>query len=383
MPLRHLILTASLATLLGGCVVAPHPHDHQVYHEDHYYYSDDDYYDYYDTPSYEGYYYVRVIFIDSTPYYVDDDRHVRPIPRHLHDHFRRSPYRRSDRRVPVFSRDSEVRDGYQMSRVVYLNGVPHYVGDGRDARPLPSQMRERFPVPSQQNNGVNPSNRRIPLQHRGDERGQVPPAYGRERGRDESRGFGREQERNEPQGLGRERERDESRGFEREQERNEPQGLGRERERDESRGFEREQERNEPQGREQERNESQGFGRERPRFQPPAVVRERERYQRNEAKGGSRQREEPRSNPAPLGRDKRERPSSNRDRQEPGFAHEERRAPAQRNGGEQRSDRPATTSRPSRDTQPQKDSGAKRPVKKKRDDEEEEKPARSDRRERD
>src|SRR5512143_1942903 len=130
MTLRNIVLILGLATLLGGCVVTPR--QFADYPDNNYYY-DNDYYDYYDTPSYEGYYYVRIIFIGNAPYYVDDDRHIRPLPPRVYDHFRRSPYRTSGGRLPVFSRDAEVRDGYPMSRIVYLNNIPYYVGNDRTA----------------------------------------------------------------------------------------------------------------------------------------------------------------------------------------------------------------------------------------------------------
>lgn len=217
MSLRKLVLIGSLATVLGGCVVAPAPHAHRGgYYDDNYYYSDDDYYDYHATPSYEGYFYVRVIFIGNIPYYVDDDRHVRPIPRHLHDHFRKSPYRNRDRHAPYFSRDREVRDGYNMSRVVYFDGVPYYVEDGRVARPLPNHMHDRFrAAPFARDNGRNDNGRYAPPMQRPDRRNE-PPVYGRDWDRNESPTYGRERDRNETV-YGREQERMTPPPFERDQ----------------------------------------------------------------------------------------------------------------------------------------------------------------------
>jgi hypothetical protein len=212
MSLRKLVLIGSLATVLGGCVVAPAPHAHRGgYYDDNNYYSDDDYYDYHATPSYEGYFYVRVIFIGNIPYYVDDDRHVRPIPRHLHDHFRKSPFRNRDRHAPYFSRDREVRDGYDMSRVVYFNNVPHYVENGRVARPLPNHMHDRFrAAPFGRDNDRSNDGRFTP------DRRNEPPSYGRDRdrrespvyGRERDPAYGREQERMTPPPFDRDRDRD-------------------------------------------------------------------------------------------------------------------------------------------------------------------------------
>lgn len=198
MSLRKLVLLGGLATILGGCVVAPAPHS-RVQYEDDYYYSDDDYYDYYNTPSYQGYYYVRVIFIGNTPYYVGDDRHVRPIPRHLHPHFIKYRKKYKDRHAPYFSRDTEVRDGYHMSRMVYFNDRPYYVEDGRVARPMPNHMQERFryaPLPRFMNNGNN--ERPMPPQQRHDEQRYERPSYGGEPERNQRPVYGREPERMSP-----------------------------------------------------------------------------------------------------------------------------------------------------------------------------------------
>ncbi len=175
MNLRNIVLLTGLAALMGGCVVTPRSYPPQAYYpESGGYYYDDYYYDYHDTPSYEGYYYARVIFIGSIPYYVDDDRRIRPIPPQLQDHFRRYPYG-SIGRGPVFSPEREVRNGYPMSRIVYFNNVPYYVEDGRAARPLPNNLQDRFryspPVYG---------NRPQPPMMRGNDPHNVPPAYGRD-----------------------------------------------------------------------------------------------------------------------------------------------------------------------------------------------------------
>lgn len=136
MTLRAIVMVAGLATLVGGCSTPSEPrhHDDRGYPYDHRVYRD--------TDSYQGYYYVRIIYISGTPWYVDDYRRVRPIPRHLHSHFQHSTWVRS--LPPRFGRDREVRDGYDVSRIVYINNVPHYVDDDRRARAVPDRVRSRF-----------------------------------------------------------------------------------------------------------------------------------------------------------------------------------------------------------------------------------------------
>lgn len=187
MNIRTTLLLAGLAASLAGCVVtqrtAP-PRDHD-YRYDHDY--DDDYYDYHSTPSYEGYFYVRIIFIRNIPYYVDDNRYIRPIPPHLHDHFRRYPYSKLGR-SPVFSRDSAVRDGYPMSRIIYLDGVPYHVEDNRIAQPLPERLHQRFRY-TPANQVIAPVNGNRPQdsgQH-DNGRNNEAPAYGQERARNRDR----------------------------------------------------------------------------------------------------------------------------------------------------------------------------------------------------
>lgn len=210
MNIRNILLLASLAAFLSGCVVthptAP-PRDHD--------YDDDVYYDYRNTPSYEGYYYVRIIFIHNVPYYVDDNRYIRPIPPHLHDHFRKYPYN-TLRRPPVFSRDSEVRDGYPMSRIIYMDGTPYHVEDSRIAQPVPAKLQQRFRYP-QENMGRPPQ---ASGQH-DNGRNNEPPAYGRERNQEEHAPNGRVREERSPETRNQPRERIAQPPFERRQRRDE------------------------------------------------------------------------------------------------------------------------------------------------------------------
>jgi hypothetical protein len=175
MNVRNLILLTGLSAFLLGCVVNPRP----------YYAGDYDYYDYLDTPSYDGYYYARIIFIGNIPYYVYDDRQVRPIPPHLREHFIRYPYQ-TLHRPPVFSRDKEVRDGYPMSRIIYLNGVPYNVRDNRTAEPLPNKLHQRFRyTPSSEGDFPGDDYRpRQPNQGRDDRHNELP-SFGPARGNNE------------------------------------------------------------------------------------------------------------------------------------------------------------------------------------------------------
>ena len=167
MSIRNFFLFAGLSVFLFGCVVTPRPFHSRAY--------DNDYYGYQDSPSYEGYYYAQIIFIGTIPYYVGDDRIVRPIPFRLRDHFRRYDYDRL-RRPPVFSRDREVRDGYPVSRIVYLNGVPYHVGDNRRAQALPNNLRDRFRyTPSPQGN-FNRNDNRPERFDRGQDNRQIEPS---------------------------------------------------------------------------------------------------------------------------------------------------------------------------------------------------------------
>lgn len=220
MSFRTMIVVAGLATLAGGCAVEPRQYDDRGYRYEPRVYRD--------TDSYQGYFYFRVIYISGTPWYVDEYRRVRPIPPHLHSHFRDASWARS--LPPRFGRDREVRDGYDISRIVYINDVPHYVDDDRRARPVPDRVRSRFEyrviVPQQDADRRGDDRRGDNRQgdnrqgddRRGDDRPQpsqryddrearpVPPAYGRER--EVSPSQGREQERQENQAYERERERD-------------------------------------------------------------------------------------------------------------------------------------------------------------------------------
>lgn len=176
MSIRNILFLAGLAILLAGCVIHSRPYPPRDY-DDRYY---DDYYDYRSTPSYEGYYYVRIIFISDVPYYVDDDRYVRPIPPRLREHFRRYRYDALGR-PPIFSRDREVRDGYPVSRIIYLDGVPYHVGDDRRAQPLPERLRPHFRyAPEHPGNAPANSDRPQPPVQRDNDRGRdqrEPPPY--------------------------------------------------------------------------------------------------------------------------------------------------------------------------------------------------------------
>ncbi len=213
MTLRTMVIVAGLAALAGGCSTPSeprqqddrgYPYDHRVYR---------------DTDSYQGYYYVRIIYINGDPWYVDDYRRVRPIPRHLHSHFQYSTWVRS--LPPRFGREREMRDGYDLSRIVYINDVPLYVDDDRRTRAVPDRLHNRFEyraVMPQQGDDRRGDERR------GDERPQppqryddrearpVPPASGRDersapaaQGREQppDRGAGRDEGRPTPQDKGR------------------------------------------------------------------------------------------------------------------------------------------------------------------------------------
>lgn len=233
MTIRTMVLVAGLATLVGGCAVThvePRQHDVRVHRHEPRVYRE--------TDSYEGYFYVRIIYISGTPWYVDEYRRVRPIPSHLHSHFAYSTWVRS--LPPRFGRDREVRDGYDISRIVYINNVPHYVDDDRRARPVPERVRSRFEyrfvVPQQDTDRRGDDRRGDDRQgddrrddRRGDERSQAPQQYDDREVRPAPPAYGREQERKEPPAYGREREVPPSQG--REQERQENQAYERERER--------------------------------------------------------------------------------------------------------------------------------------------------------
>jgi hypothetical protein len=184
MNLRNILLLTGLAVFMAGCVVRPRPYPPPYYDSPY----DDVYYDYRNTPSYEGYYYVRIIFIRNVPYYVDDDRRIRPIPPRLQDHFRRYPYNTLNR-PPVFSRDREVRDGYPVSRIIYFDGVPYNVGNDRIAKPLPERLQPRFRyTPSSRGNapayGDRPQPPAQPPGQHDNGRNNEPPVNFRDRDRE-------------------------------------------------------------------------------------------------------------------------------------------------------------------------------------------------------
>lgn len=129
-----------LAALAGGCTVAPRHEEVRVYQHDRHVVYDRDVI--HETDSYEGYYYVRIVYFDGVPWYVDEDLNARPVPPHLRSQFRHASWVRSA--PPRFSRDPRVRDGYLLSRIVYINGAPYHVDEDRRARPIPSRLRSRF-----------------------------------------------------------------------------------------------------------------------------------------------------------------------------------------------------------------------------------------------
>lgn len=129
-----------LAALAGGCTVAPRHEEVRVYQHDRYVVRDRHVVHEHD--AYEGYYYVRIVYFDGVPWYVDEDLHARPVPPHLRHHFRDASWVRSA--PPRFSRDPRVWDGYALSRIVYIDGRPYHVDEDRHARPIPSKLRSRF-----------------------------------------------------------------------------------------------------------------------------------------------------------------------------------------------------------------------------------------------
>lgn len=133
MNIRTLLIAAGLATLAGGCTVTP-DYDDRGYGPGYPVYRD--------TDAYDGYFYVQIIYIDGDPWYVDDYRRAHPIPPHLRSHFRNASWARS--LPPRWGHDDNMRDGYRLSRIVYVNDAPVYVDDDRRARPLPAQVRSRF-----------------------------------------------------------------------------------------------------------------------------------------------------------------------------------------------------------------------------------------------
>ncbi len=196
MNIRTLLIAAGLAMLAGGCTVTP-DYDDRGYGPGHPVYRD--------TDAYGGYFYVQIIYIDGEPWYVDDYRRAHPIPPHLRSHFRNASWARS--LPPRWGRDNEVRDGYRLSRIVYVNDAPVYVDDDRRARPLPAQVRSRFTyqeVVTPRDAGRDGGERPQPQPPRYDNAPRpLPPSSGRERDRPEPPAYGREQ-REMPPSSGRE-----------------------------------------------------------------------------------------------------------------------------------------------------------------------------------
>ncbi len=210
MTLRTTALILGLASLAGGCIVTPRYDEVRVYDERRVVYEDD---------AYEGYYYVRIVYLGGIPWYVDEDLQARPVPPHLRSHFRYGAWARSA--PPSFGRDDGMRDGYRLSRIVYIDGVPHHVDEGRHARPIPSRLRSRFSYDSvarRDDSGRRPGGRPAPpFAHPGNEAHRFPQATGRDRqqgpaygaddapGRGMPPGYMREEARPLPPDSGRER----------------------------------------------------------------------------------------------------------------------------------------------------------------------------------
>lgn len=183
MKIRNILLLTGLSVFMAACAGPAGSY----FSEGDYPYDDGYYYDYRDTPSYEGYYYARIIFIGNVPYYVDDGRFIRPIPPRLYDHFRRYQYNTLGH-PPMFSGDHEMRDGYPMSRIIYLDGVPYHVGNNRIAQPLPERLRPHFRyTPSNPGNAPANGNRPQPFIQHDNGGNNVPPGFGQDRGNDRNR----------------------------------------------------------------------------------------------------------------------------------------------------------------------------------------------------
>ncbi|HTN93499.1 MAG TPA: hypothetical protein VMJ33_02865 [Gallionella sp.] len=173
MKVRNLLLPAGLAVFMAACAMP----QGSSYYSDYDQPFEDDFFDYQGTPSYEGYYYERIIFLGNIPYYVDDYRMIRPIPPYLYDRFRVYPY--STFGPPVFSRDRRMRDGYPLSSIVYFNGIPYSVGNDRIARPVPDRLQPHFRYPSP-NHGNDPryGDHRPPYGPHDNGRNNDPALYG-------------------------------------------------------------------------------------------------------------------------------------------------------------------------------------------------------------
>lgn len=139
---RRTAIVVGLAALAGGCTITPRHQEVRVYERDRHVVYENDRHVVYETDAYEGYYYVRIVYLNGVPWYVDEDLHARPVPPHLRGQFRHASWVRSA--PPRFSRDPRVRDGYALSRIVYINGAPYHVDDDRRVRPIPSRLRSRF-----------------------------------------------------------------------------------------------------------------------------------------------------------------------------------------------------------------------------------------------
>lgn len=170
MCIRKVFLLSILALFLAGCVVQVRP---AVRHSPH---NEEEYHDTRSNPSYMGFYYARIVFIQGMPYYVDDERHIRQIPLKFHSHFVSYPYDRISKPL-AFSQDNEVRDGYRMSRIIYFDGTPFQVNDDRSAYPLPKRLHPRF-VFSPSAQGKQTADDRTPLQNRRDRALKKPRATG-------------------------------------------------------------------------------------------------------------------------------------------------------------------------------------------------------------
>lgn len=202
MNIRILLIATGLATLAGGCTYTPD-----------YGYGDRGYPPYYgvyrDTDSYDGYFYVQIIYIDGEPWYVDDYRRAHPIPPNLRSHFRNSAWVRS--LPPRFGHDDDMRDGYRLSRIVYVDDVPVYVDDDRRVHPLPAQVRSRFSyqgvVRPRDAGRIGREPQPVPQPHEGTAPRPLPPDAGRERERAMPPPDLRNQQPEAPPAYGRERER--------------------------------------------------------------------------------------------------------------------------------------------------------------------------------
>lgn len=229
-----ILVAVAVAVTLGGCVVGPrHYSERRVHHYDS---------DYRTTESYQGYYYVRVIYVEGAPWYVDDDGRARPVPPHLRERFLAAPQVRSA--PPGFSRDTTVRYGYPVSRIVYINNEPYHVDDERRVHPLPSHLRSRFPyvppvAPRPDNdweeeerpmppflNG-NTGSRAAPPAYGGEQPRPLPPAWGRDKSLPVPPAYGRDQQQPVPPAYGQDQQQPAPPAWGRDQEQPTPPAWGR------------------------------------------------------------------------------------------------------------------------------------------------------------